>query len=468
VSLEPDVALPGQEVTLRGQNLGGKGLNVTVGGRPVEVQNSTPTGLRFRVPDLPVVEGRTVQVAVQVGAEAAHPLSLMLGKLPLVAELVPDNGPAGARVLLRGRGFDPSPAGNVVLFGSDPALVLASSESELTVVAPSPSSSENQLRLPVMVRAKGAASSSGLLFTLLRPSMGVYVPRFHAAIVPGEPTLAFVGTELGPALLLGTADEAPSVGERAVRVAAALNAVIDAARNAAPVFEVRGGTAIGVQGKADNLVRVLPDDASAYSRPLDPVMKGQRVGPPQLAAFWVALLQDYSTLFIQHQRPTRVVELSPRGKVLLDLFAEAERHAGSGGGVPANLVTPLPYALGRALREMALEAPTRGHATAGAAVTGKWQGTFEEKGAPERPVQLRLTLEGTKLTGVLSTTSGKISMELPVQEASYDHGALVFTVSTGAVPRRFRGTVAGSSVAGTIHTAPDNAVIGKFSLKYAE
>ncbi|HEX6737616.1 MAG TPA: IPT/TIG domain-containing protein [Vicinamibacteria bacterium] len=468
VSLEPDVALPGQEITLRGQNLGtGKGLNVTVGGRPVEVQNPTPTALRFRVPDLPVVEGRTVPVAVQVGAEAAHPLNLMLGKLPLIAELAPDNGPAGARVLLRGRGFDANREGNAVFFGSDPALVLSSSESELTVVAPSPSSSENQLRLPVTVRAKGGASSGVLLFTLMRPSMGMYVPRFHAAMVPGEPTLAFVGTELGPALLLGAPDDAPTVGERAVRVAAALNAAIDAARNTPPVFEARGA-AIGVQGKQDALVRVLPDDAAAYSRPVDPVMKGQRVAPPQLASFWAALLQDYNTLFIQRQRPTRVVELSPRGKVLLDLFAEAERRSGAGAGVPASLINPMPYALGRALREMALEAPTRGQATAGAAVTGKWQGTFEEKGAPERPVQLRLTLEGTKLTGVISTTSGKVSMELPVQDATYDHGSLVFTVSTGAVPRRFRGTVAGSSVTGTIHAATDNAVIGRFNLKYAE
>jgi hypothetical protein len=192
------------------------------------------------------------------------------------------------------------------------------------------------------------------------------------------------------------------------------------------------------------------------------------VAPAALATFWVALLQDYSTLFIQHQRPTRVVELSPRGKVLLDLYTEAERRVGAGAGVPANIVSPLPYALGRALREMALEAPTRGQAAAGAAVTGKWEGTFEEKGAPERPVQLRLTLEGSKLTGFLSTTSGKVSMELPVQEASYDRGVLNFTVATGAVPRRFRGTVAGSSVTGTIHTAPDGVEIGRFSLRYAE
>jgi hypothetical protein len=163
-----------------------------------------------------------------------------------------------------------------------------------------------------------------------------------------------------------------------------------------------------------------------------------------------------------------VVELSPRGKVLLDLFAEAERRAGAGTGVPANLVNPLPYNLGRALREMALETPTRGQATAGAAVTGKWEGTFEEQGVGERPVKLRITLEGTRLSGFLSTRSGKVSMELPVQDAAYDKGVLTFTVATGAVPRRFRGTVTGSSVKGSIHSARDGVEIGRFSLRYAE
>jgi hypothetical protein len=45
---------------------------------------------------------------------------------------------------------------------------------------------------------------------------------------------------------------------------------------------------------------------------------------------------------------------------------------------------------------------------------------------------------------------------------------LSFTVSTGAVPRRFRGTVSGSAVSGTIHTATDRVEIGRFTLRYAE
>jgi hypothetical protein len=434
----------------------------------VEARDVSSTSLRFRVPDLPVVEGRTVPVALQAGGESARALSLTLGRLPLVAELAPNHGPAGARVLLRGRGFDTNLAGNVVMFGSDAALILSASESELTVVAPSPSSSESQLRLPVTVRAKGATSSGSLVFMLIRPSMGIYVPRFHAAAVPGEPALAFVATEMGPALLLGTKDDATSVAERAVRVAAALNTVMEGAATRPPVFEARGGNAVAVQGRPDALVRVLPEDAAAYSQPLDPVMRGQRVSTSALAVFWTALLQDYATLFVQHQRPTRVVELSPRGKVLLDLYTEAERRVGAGAGVPASLVNPLTYALGRALREMALETPTRGQATAGAAVTGKWEGTFEEKGAPERRLKLRLTLEGTRLTGFVSTTSGKVSMELPVQDANYERGVLAFTIATGSVPKRFRGTVSGSSVKGTIQTTRDGVEIGHFSLRYAE
>jgi FHA domain-containing protein/IPT/TIG domain-containing protein len=466
-SLEPNVALPGQDVLLRGQNLAGKSLMVTVGGLPVDVRDATATGLRFRVPDLPMVEGRPVMVSVQVGAESARPVTLMLGKLPLVAELAPDNGPPGARVLLRGRGFDASAAGNSVLFGSDPALVLSASETELTVVAPSPSSAESLLRLPVVVRARGGVSSGSRSFTLARRSMGSYVPRFYAAAA-GDTPLAFVSSELGPLMLLGGPDDASSTAERAVRVAGALNAALDAAGSSAPRFEVRGGNAIAVAGRPDVLVKVLPADAAAYGQPLDPVMKGQSVTPAALATFWLALLQDLGTLFVDRQRPTRVIELSPRGKVLLDLYSEAERRVGAGNGVPANMVAPIPYALGRSLREMALVVPSRGQAAAGAAVTGKWEGTLEETGAPTRAAQLRLTLEGSKLTGFLSTTAGKLSMDVPIGDVTYERGVLSFTVGGGAVPRRFKGTVSGSAVSGTIHTASNGVEIGKFSLRYAE
>lgn len=466
-SLEPNVALPGQDVLLRGQNLAGKSVAVTVGGLPVEVRDASASSLRFRVPDLPLVEGRGVMVAIQVGAEAARPVSLTLGRLPLVAELAPDNGPPGARVLLRGRGFDPSPAGNAVLFGSDPALVLSASESELTVVAPSPSSAESQLRLPVIVRARGAVSSGSRSFTLARRSMGSYTPRFYAAAA-GDAPLAFVSSELGPLMLLGGPDDASSTAERAVRVAGALNAALDAAGSASPRFEVRAGSAVGIMGREEILVRALPVDTAAYAQPLDAVMKGQSVTPASLASFWVALLQDLGTLFIERQRPTRVIELSPRGKVLLDLYSEAERRVGPGGGVPANMLTPLPYALGRSLREMALAVPTRGQAAVGAAVTGKWRGTIDETGASTRAAQLRLILEGTKLTGFLSTTSGKISMDVPISDVAYERGVLTFTVGSGAVPRRFKGTVSGSSVSGTIHTTSNGVEIGKFSLRYAE
>ena len=105
-----------------------------------------------------------------------------------------------------------------------------------------------------------------------------------------------------------------------------------------------------------------PVDAVAYGKPLDPVMAGQasQATPAVVAGFWVALLQDTFTLLEKGGRPDRVLELSPRGKVLMDLYAESERKIGAGVGVPANLVSPPTWSIAKAVREMALALPRGG------------------------------------------------------------------------------------------------------------
>jgi hypothetical protein len=124
--------------------------------------------------------------------------------------------------------------------------------------------------------------------------------------------------------------------------------------------------------------------------------RGQRATPRALAELWAALLQDHLTLFVQKQRPLRVVELSPRGKVLLDLFSEAERRSGTGAGVSMNLVRPLAPGPARSFREMALVLPS-GPGSAAAVVAGRWEGTMEETGEAPRHITVTLRLDGTRL-----------------------------------------------------------------------
>ena len=114
------------------------------------------------------------------------------------------------------------------------------------------------------------------------------------------------------------------MGERAVRVASALNAAFDAAASRPMTLETRDSPpSVAVSG-GSVLVTATAEDAAGYGRGPDPPMKGQRTTPRALAGFWTALLQDQLTLFIQHQRPSRVLEMSPRGKALVDLYAEGE------------------------------------------------------------------------------------------------------------------------------------------------
>ena len=84
----------------------------------------------------------------------------------------------------------------------------------------------------------------------------------------------------------------------------------------------------------------------------------------------------YAALFIQRQRPLRMVELSPRGKVLLDLFAEADRRSGAAAGVPMSLVRPLAPSLARSFREMALVLPSVLASTRKQIALGNFDWTF--------------------------------------------------------------------------------------------
>ncbi len=468
VSLEPDVALPGAEVVIKGQNLDGKDLSVSIGSVKATVKEVHPTYLRVEVPRMEsMLEGQGAVVAVQAGGETARPLTLTLGHLPLLTQVEPLRGEAGDRAVVRGRGFDPDPNGNVVTFGGEPALVVSGSERQLDVVVPALPAPFNVFKAPVVVKSRGVSSGGPFEFTVLRPSSGTFVPRFFGAPVAADPRRVFVSSEAGPLLVLSSADGGASTAERAVQVSAALNALFKPGA-AVTNIEVRSGDppAVAAAGSAQPIVRVTAADAAGYGEPWNTTMKGQRVSAGTLAAHWAALLNDYVTLFLQRQRPIHVVEVSPRGKVLLELHAEGERRLGSGGGVPAGLLMPPGPVLAVAMREMALSVPTRGQSVPGAALVGRWAGTLEETEGGPRAIQLKLRLEGTQLAGSISTRAGQITMDVPLKAVSYEKGTLSFDVAGGPL-RRFRGTSAGSTLTGSIFDQGQKQ-IGRFTLQYVE
>jgi sugar phosphate isomerase/epimerase len=454
-------------VSVEGKNLDGKQLNVLVNGQTADVVDQKGGTLRFKVPQLPVSPGEAAMVVIQAGRESSRQTPLYLGKLPLVIEARPVKAMAGERVTLKGRGFDSNLANLDVTFGGHPALLYSASDNEIVVSVPGSGILTSQMDASVVVTVRGSRSNSSP-FILTRPSSGYYVPHYFGAPVPDKPGYALVSTDIGPVLALGSPADAPSTAERAARAAAAMNAMVDEAQNKPVKIEVRDQPVLGIAiaGHGELLLQVTGDDLAAYGA-LDPTLRTRRVSQRNVAVYWAAMLQDHLALFVTRERPFHVVELSTRGRALMQIYGEALRRAGAGAGVPVGVVNPLPSNLGHDLQDMAFVLPTDGQSTAAAALEGRWVGTMWEEGQGEKAIRIRLRLEGMKLVGTLTTSAGAVGADIPLEDVGYSGGQLRFTLSVGGAKRVFQGQVQGATVAGEISPAGGGAK-GRFSLRYAE
>jgi hypothetical protein len=468
--LEPDVAMSGEEILIKGQNLDGKPLTVKIGGEPAEVKEAVPASVRVVVPALKVPQGKPVSVNVQVGADSAKPADLTVGYLPLVVEAKPERGQAGDIVVIKGRGFDADPEDNEVYFANQPALILAASETELRVAAPaSPIVDAPLVTAQVHVKANGAISSSPVMFSQLRPSASTFVLRFYAAAVLAHPQFALVSTDLAPVMVLGGVEtDVARTAARAVEVANALNQLAEGAVSDLPVFEVREQpeTAVCVKGRVAPVASVTAEDAAAYELPFEPGAKARRPTVKGLAAYWAALLQDYFALFVKKQRPVAALALSPRARVLSDLYAAAQRVPGT-TTVPLSVVRPLSPAMARGLREMALFVPAEKDRQLNVAVEGQWTGTMEEGTEGSRPIRVRFAQRAGKLSGTLTSRSGKVELNTPLRDVTFQRNEVRFQVDLQGAARTFSGTLSGGTLSGTIAKGGDKAA-GHFTLTYVD
>jgi hypothetical protein len=360
-ALEPVGALPGDEVVMHGQGFEGGSVAVNVEAKPARVLASDAASVRFQMPAVEGPPGSAHAVVATVGGRSTAPLELFLGRLPIVVSFDPPHAVAGDLVRIRGVGFAPEPAGNVVTFDGAPALVVAARPNELAVIAPVPARPQAETRGPVVVQAGGHASSEGATYPLLRLVDGSYVLRFFAAAV-GEGGISgqvFVATELGPVLLLSWQDDRRSAAERAMHVAAVLNDAVDRSRVGVPiVFEAREqrDSGVGIAGQPDLILRTTPQDAAAYGVPPGLPPRSAPPTPAALARYWAALLNDYLTIGTTSGRPSQVPILSPAaGSTLAQLRAALPWQYGV--GVEAARVSTLPGELRRRLREAALRVP---------------------------------------------------------------------------------------------------------------
>ncbi len=338
-----------------------EGVTVTVGGVAAKVVSAEPGALRFAMPEVQGAPGSLHEVVVSVGERRTKPLALYLGRVPLVVSFEPARGVAGDLVRIRGAGFAATADGNDVTFDGVPALVVAASPTEMAVVVPPGRHPQPETLAPVVVSAGGKTSSEGAAFPLQRLVEGAWVPRFFAGAVGegGVKGQATVGTEIAPVLLLSWKDESRSVGERALRVAAALNAAVDRARVGQPAtFEAREQPAIGVAlvGAPDLLVRVTPQDAAAYETPPGLPVRGAPPTPIALARHWAALLNDTLVVGTSGGKPTAAAAIEPAaGAAFAQLRAALPWQYGS--GLSSARVVALSSDLKRRLREAAFRVP---------------------------------------------------------------------------------------------------------------
>jgi hypothetical protein len=469
--IEPDVALAGQVVLVRGEGFQGQSLSAQIAGIPAAAVEATAEGARVTIPSVPLPEGSKTSLTLKVGSAPPKSFDMYLGRLPLVLEVSPPKGLVGDRVVLKGRGFQPDPLANAVTFAGQTALVLSATPTEIAVVAPPPPAGDIVPELPIVVTSGGRASAGTATFVLVRGATSGFVPRFFAAAVteyPGE-RLAFVSTELGPVLLFGGAAGSPTTADRAAKVAATLNALVAGAVSRPPAFELRERPqpSVGVVGDVNPLLVPTAEDAAAYSKNWEAGRGGgRRVSTLAVARHWAALLQDYFGLFLYRQRPLKMAAISPRGKVLTEIYAESNRRSPGGTTVPASLVLPTPEGLAASLRQLALVVSSEAGGSAAVAVVGRWDGTMEDPDFGTRRFELALRSEGGRLAGTLTTWRGKVELKAPVRDVAFDRGSVRFTVDQQGTAYRFKGTLEGNTVTGTIERAGKSPAT--FTLQFVE
>jgi hypothetical protein len=300
----------------------------------------------------------------------------------------------------------------------------------------------------------------------VRPQGGAYLFRFFpAAATDTGSRMVFVATEAGPSLLLSSPEGAPSATSRAIKVAAALNGAFDQARNGNPVsFEARREPVPGVAlaGATELLVQATPDDSAAYASPPGTSIHAGVPSLQALAEHWAALLSDCLAVFVQNEKPMRLMAVSPRGRVLLELRAALGWRPGM--GIPTEKVVMMSPDLYQKVSEAALFVAGAGQGSPAAAVEGTWEGQMEDVAGP-RAIVVRLRAEGSGLSGRLTNQTSALSMEVALRDISFKGNVLRFTLPAGGSTRIFVGNVSGSTVSGTLHAAANGPAVGSFTLK---
>lgn len=465
--LSPDVAMPGEEVSLAGTGWS-QGVTVRFGSLPAEVLAVDPASIRVRVPAIDGQPGTSAPVVVAMGADASNPAPFMVGRLPLIKDIEPRAGAPGDVITLSGRGFHWKDSENNLRIGGVRALVLSVTASELKAVVPWVSGAGD---LPVELRVPGTPNAGEGTFSVTATDVIDF--RFAAEPLddaPGHDHVA-LATPLGPAFVLA-ASGGRTAAERALEAQKRLNdAAVPLKATRDLTFEARNLNAspvIGVAGRPEPILEVSEEDASAYAE--DWTKLGARKGPVtavRLALWWEAVARDLVLLLIRSERPHFAAALAPEGRVMGDVF-DAARRTGR-FGVPREI--SLKPATMAAVRVMGLRVPAQiaGPGAAGSQAAaggpplrleGDWTGS-EVVDASRKYVSVRFKGRGGSLA-----YEGGISISVPLEGLDQpQRGAVRFSVPYRGGSRYYIGKWNGEKISGAVSSdANGRAPVGSFEL----
>lgn len=445
-ALAPKVGLAGDEITISGRWLASDKAKplVTVAGTDAEVLEASTSSVRIRVPSLAAAEGSRVPVKVAVGNEVSKEALLNYGRLPFVETVTPARALPGEPVTLTGIGFG---ADATVTIGGRAAVILSAAESKVEFSMPGLRLTEGAGQKPMVSQAAGRMSIPRPI-EVLRESDAAYAPRFFAEVM--KDGRFAVSCELGPWMVLGA--DAGSA-KRAHATAGRLNALLKDARTTRVLFTASDGVISAAGGP---VLTVSSGDASVSSG-----SDNLRL----LANLWAAHLSDTFDLFLQGRRPGRSIELSPAGRVYLDIFAAAKRRSNA-KGVPPGVLFTLDPAWVASLSSIA-GAPVFADTDALVVLDGSWSGDIEIPGAIQpRRIEISLTSTPAGVTGQKTSRQGVLSTDMSLQAVSFVRKELRFQFVDSGEDLVFRGALDGDTIDGTV-TKTSGEKVGRLLLKLA-
>lgn len=454
--LVPDVALPGDLLTIEGSGWPSQGISVNFGRSGAEIVSAEKDRIRVRVPPLEAAVGTPVSITVGVGSNQSAPAPMLVGRMPLILSVSPTRGVAGEILRLQGRGFSTEPSGNQVRIGDVPALTIEAKATELQVMVP-------RIRVaaeapqPIAVRVTGQANVAAASVTIA-PGPDAIELRFIA-----EPFVdavghehATVGTELGPVFVLSATSD-KSAAQRAVEAvkhwneaAARLRASLD------EEIETRGGDsggpALALRGRAQVLIAVTDEDAAGYNEGWLKGKPGPAVTRGRLAVWWEALARDLVSMLVRGRKPERTLPLAPEARILQALYERTEKTGHF--GISREVLENLKPAEREALQSLAFRVPpgvvaadagTKPAADAGGPkLEGTWTGWEQEE---DRRRRISVVFSGGH--GTLSYTGG-IVVAVPLQSLEQQKGTIRFSAQIRGATRYYIGHWDGKKIGGTI------------------